>query len=642
MLGFFTDPYPDEILYSVCARYHRRARNGSAAATVRDLFGCEALQIGVDLPSRLGHLVERMPPGHRYTVNRLIDEHTLLPFYAPFHPPERTQKLRSDMAGAPEGGSIHGRVGFLTSNIFQEFLRFCPACVEEDERLYGKAYWHRVHQVPGVMVCPSHKVFIEDSDIRMSKRGKKDAPVTAKQAVKPVQIRHLETENRDHVAHLRIARDAAWLLRQREVPSGLGVLRKRYLALLCRRSLASYAGIIHFSELKAQFQEYYSGELLDMLSSNLRKRHCWLGAMVQTVRRARHPIRHLLLMHFLGLLVEEFFKLPAEYAPFGEPPFPCLNPAAEHYGEERIVRYEVRYKIQGNREPAGTFWCECGFIYRRFGRDEEGENRSTVNRIIAFGPVWENELRRMYHESGGDLKAMARHLGVSAHVVTKQARRLGLLQSDQRTELAHIRRPKEPLATAAAKRSRHRTLWLQTVRAHPAAGRDDLRRKVPSAYNWLIRNDRQWYEKQSPSLRKPAGPSPFVDWHRRDDEIAAKVRPVAERLRNIPGRPVRVSKQAVMRELRVGALVSKNGSRVPKTISVLNEVTESAEEYAIRRIWWAAGSFLQEKMRASQWKLIKRAAIGRDIQARSSVRDALEAAVEMLEAAAARGWEMAG
>jgi hypothetical protein len=32
MIGFFTDPYPDELLYSACARYHRRVRNISKEA----------------------------------------------------------------------------------------------------------------------------------------------------------------------------------------------------------------------------------------------------------------------------------------------------------------------------------------------------------------------------------------------------------------------------------------------------------------------------------------------------------------------------------------------------------------------------------------------------------------------------------
>jgi TniQ len=243
MLGFFTDPFPDEILYSAIARYHRRTRNSCVAATARDLFGCEIRQMTVDLPSRLGFLVDRLPPGHCYTVDRLIDEHTLLPFYAPFLPPKRLQQLRSDMAGAPDGGSIHGRSGILTSHISLEYLRFCPPCVDEDRARHGEPYWHRLHQVPGVAVCPVHMVFLEDSDARTLGRGKKEVLITAKQAVRSTPARPLDPSNRDHQTHLRIARDASWLLRQAGVAADPAAIHKRYLVLLFnasagRRSLA--------------------------------------------------------------------------------------------------------------------------------------------------------------------------------------------------------------------------------------------------------------------------------------------------------------------------------------------------------------------------------------------------------------------
>lgn len=56
MIGFFTDPYPDELLYSACARYHRRARNISKEATARDLFGSGRTKIVVDFQTRLNYL----------------------------------------------------------------------------------------------------------------------------------------------------------------------------------------------------------------------------------------------------------------------------------------------------------------------------------------------------------------------------------------------------------------------------------------------------------------------------------------------------------------------------------------------------------------------------------------------------------
>lgn len=89
MISFFPDPYPDELLYSVCARFADRVQYPGESSVVWQLFGTRNGAAVVDLPSRLGHLVATLPPEHNYTVDQLIDDHTLLPFYSPFCPPSR-------------------------------------------------------------------------------------------------------------------------------------------------------------------------------------------------------------------------------------------------------------------------------------------------------------------------------------------------------------------------------------------------------------------------------------------------------------------------------------------------------------------------------------------------------------------------
>src|SRR5947208_2900992 len=131
MIGFFTDPYGDELLYSACARYHRRARNRSKEATARDLFGKAQTKVIVDFQTRLDYLAAQLPPT-TYSASHLIDEHTMLPFYAPFMPAERHEALRRNMCGEG-GGSVHARLGVLTSGLNVERLRFCAVCAEEDQ-----------------------------------------------------------------------------------------------------------------------------------------------------------------------------------------------------------------------------------------------------------------------------------------------------------------------------------------------------------------------------------------------------------------------------------------------------------------------------------------------------------------------------
>jgi len=133
MIGYFPDPYPDELFYSICARFADRMQYPSRAAVVVELFGCQTAAAIADLPTRLDSVVATLPPGHHYTTDYIIDQHTLLPFFGPFMPLERLNRLRADMRSATNGSGIYRRAGIATGRIpRREWLQFCPQCIKED------------------------------------------------------------------------------------------------------------------------------------------------------------------------------------------------------------------------------------------------------------------------------------------------------------------------------------------------------------------------------------------------------------------------------------------------------------------------------------------------------------------------------
>jgi hypothetical protein len=76
MITCFPDPYPDELLYSICARYGERVRYPNQRKfLIQELFGSKCSSATVGLPCHLAHLISVLPPGHSYTVKRLIDNH---------------------------------------------------------------------------------------------------------------------------------------------------------------------------------------------------------------------------------------------------------------------------------------------------------------------------------------------------------------------------------------------------------------------------------------------------------------------------------------------------------------------------------------------------------------------------------------
>jgi hypothetical protein len=155
-LSGFVSLFPDETLYSGIGRFRDHEGYESDRTLLTDLFGKTTLTAVMDLPCHLLRLVERLPDKHPYAVKDLIDNHTVLPFYSRFLHHDRMVAIRKDMATG-FSTAIHARAGLMAGRIrLPDYAQSCDACVDSDIALYGEPYWHRVHQLPGILVCALH------------------------------------------------------------------------------------------------------------------------------------------------------------------------------------------------------------------------------------------------------------------------------------------------------------------------------------------------------------------------------------------------------------------------------------------------------------------------------------------------------
>lgn len=155
-LSYFPRIYPDELLYSVVARWRRHLGWPTPSETARSLFGkAGRTRAIVDLPGQLGELVSRLPPALGHDAATLIDSHTLFPYVAAFLDQDRVEKTKTQMTGA--GGKPHQHLGPRQKGIdFVTNLRVCAACTGEMTNAYGETYWKRSHQLPSSLVCDEH------------------------------------------------------------------------------------------------------------------------------------------------------------------------------------------------------------------------------------------------------------------------------------------------------------------------------------------------------------------------------------------------------------------------------------------------------------------------------------------------------
>ncbi|MBW4522818.1 MAG: TnsD family transposase [Scytolyngbya sp. HA4215-MV1] len=441
MIGCFPNPYPDELLYSVCARYHDRMMYfGSGHTTIQELFGSSS-GVTIDLPTRLAYLTTALPPGHRYTVDYLLDKHTLLPFYSPFLTTERVECLRSSMQGN-NGSAVHKIAGITPSNIrTPNKLRYCLVCAESNRKEYGEFYWHRLHQLPGIEVCPIHEVFLQESNVYMRNRVNTQVLISAEQGFSRALPRLLDSSNSNHHVLLKIAQDAAWLLEQRSLVPGFSILRKCYLSLLTERGLAYENSRVHVSKLLSAFKNYYSFDLLKQLQCEVdeQKPSTWLARLHKDfgLNKTNHPLRHLLLIQFLGHTAEEFFKDCASRhslnsvvgsKPFGEGPWPCLNPACQFFQRLQTNECQIDFVYTGEheRKPYGIFNCVCGFTYARKGPDASLKDQFRFDTIKSYGDIWDRRLKELWEDSSLSMREIARRLNSCHNTIKRQASCLGL------------------------------------------------------------------------------------------------------------------------------------------------------------------------------------------------------------------------
>ena len=638
MIGCFPDPYPDELLYSICARFHKRVQYPNKKGTIRELFGDKAATAVVDLPSNLGSLASALPPGSLYTVEHLINNYTLFPFFAPFLHPEQSQQLWADMEGT-RGPAIKMRSGVMASTVQPpEWLRFCPVCVRQDKKEFGESYWHRLHQLPGVGICPEHNVRLLDSQVRIQNPQTRHEFVAAEQGIQLPKSRSFSLLHSHHEILLKVAQDAAWLLKQTTAPPGLDVMSKRYRELLAERGLATYGGRVRVSELLREFCQFYPTDFLQSLQCGIdtESQHSWLFRLVRSPKGSQHPLRHLLLMQFLEHAAESFFQLPYQFQPFGTGPWLCLNQAATHSQQPVIQTCEIAYS-QENGKPMGTFYCSCGFIYCRTGPDKTKEDQSHITKVRAFGSIWEDKLKQLWEDSTVSLREMARQLGVDPATVKLHAAELELpfprkgkrqTNRSQRTLASSSKVQKKASEDAL---ERYRAEWLAARKDNPTLGRTALKNLFQRVCTWLQRNDRDWLKAHMPSPQQRLIQPHRVNWEIRDIELAEAAQQIALYLQKQPGKPQQITVASIARALGELALIQQHLNKLPKTAALLREVVENREAFALRRLHWITEYYLGEGICPSRWQLVRRAGLRPDLETLPSVQSAINTSMDTLQ-----------
>jgi hypothetical protein len=308
MISFFPNPYPDEILYSVLARFHLRSANTSFKWTLDDLNGSNSIISTIDLPSHIEALCSNIGTEDIYNSKKFIYENTLYSMYAPFLLQSRAEHVYNLMK-SDSGSGIHAEVGISAGGILSKnHLCFCPKCMKDDIEAFGEPYWHRIHQAPGVFMCTRHHEPLLQYIKLLNQQEYTACPLSITemqyQGLIP-NINDVSLKTKEILNY--IADDFEFLLQLSNCPN-LYAIKQNILLRLKELGYVIASNEIRQRKLHEQFQLFYGNELLNVLESSVDSEFSWLAFATRKERRTIHPVRHLLLYRFLFGSLNEYLE----------------------------------------------------------------------------------------------------------------------------------------------------------------------------------------------------------------------------------------------------------------------------------------------------------------------------------------------
>lgn len=574
----FPSPYPDELLYSVLARYVVRIGSAPTARLMRQLFGSSSAHAVIDLPRQLGHLASTLPASMKLIAEDLVWKFTLFPCHAPFLQAESRLTIFEGMMGTMRSSRVRIRRNSVS---LSEVLCYCPKCAVQERRNLGECYWHRLHQIPGVEVCPVHEVWLESSLAPARALGGWHTFRPAESTISNPVARPLSAHEPGRDALIQLAKDAAWLLKQNALPSDPIALWKRYRYLLREQGLSSYRGKGSIDKLVARFHRMFPRSFLARVEGTSGRLTSGRGilSLIRKPRCGFPPLYHLLMMQFLWKTAEEFFQMPAEPQDFGSGPWPCLNPVGPHYRDLVVTKCSVHVQKDGAR-PVGTFSCGCGFEYVRVGPDWGPLAQFSYTRVERYGPLWDRKFTRLWSAPELTLAFISKAVGIAEQNLSSHAARLKLPVWRRENGRAAIPGRKR---TWRGRAGRPPAETIHSMRQHwkDLSAKDGLSasesREERRLYHWLYHHDHAWVTTQSlhrGRANRDSVAKHRVDWKARDEFLAQTINDTVAALQD-ELHSLASSQNQLIRRSGFRHLIHPNLARLPKTLKAIKTWTDS-------------------------------------------------------------------
>lgn len=568
MLMFFTDPYEEEIISSTFARYHFYIGNTNKRNTLKELLGESNIGAFKFFPSRLEYL-ETQLENPKYTAEYFIYKHTLFPIYSTFLDGNRHSEVIEYMK-KNRNDKIYYILGMTASKVQQyNGYKYCPLCIKDDIDKYGEPYFHRLHQMQGILVCEKHGCKLYNYEYFNLDKSNKEFERLDYNNIK--QLKPLYYKEEINKVLIDIAKSTLYIMKLNYLQYNREKISEKFRNILDKNGYITMKGTVRQDKLISDFNNYYDEELLKILNSQIKnKKVCWIRNIFHNKATSVHPIRNILLILFITKNnIEQFFNNFSNESPFGEGPWPCLNPICKLYKVSSINKIQLVNSYRSSKLN-GIFKCDsCGFIYRRRGPDTRKNDIYKYDKILEYGSVWISEFIKCIEEKRTIYYIVKRFNTYDNFV--KYYIEHGEFKSKYQ---ASLEKKKDKL-------TEYTKDILEFIKNNPNVNRTEITKALLKQVSWLKRNNPKWLENNFPKIEHQEAHINKIDYSKRDIETLNDIKQIYEEIM-ILKKPVRITISLI--EKLLGKNLYKYLSKLPRTNMFLQSIIETVDDFRIRRV----------------------------------------------------------
>lgn len=471
--------YPDETLTSFIVRQLYFSGYPHIRIAQSNFFGSDNLQINSPFPSLIPWISENF----NIKRNELLENHTSLGYYKPFLSENKYELVKQALlAGDVE--FVQKWLG-ITSNRVKEGdrLYYCPECINEDLNNYGVTYWHRKHQLYGMITCPTHGEPLDG------------IKVTRREIALPPQ-RHHELKDNSGLIPNHFASFSHWALIQKDIEAfDYATLSNCYRIALFNKELACNTLRIRQKCLREDLYAYYAAELKhkrwqDLFSTN--KTYPYPCQLFYNYHDCHfHPAKHLALIAYLFSTPESFVSK-----------YHSANDDLEaHFNVNKPIRETSKDNLK-SKLILNLF--RQGKSLRNIANQVKLSVTAVKSKVVAGGEKVKSRASKIFEK---DRRAILRKLlmGTPTKDIAKGFDlSVGAIEQvlTQYPELVEQRK----FLRFRTKQLTHRKSLSQAMNMFPNYTRNQLKKKFNASYLWLFKHDKNWLYRHLPTRKQYTKP----------------------------------------------------------------------------------------------------------------------------------------